>query len=135
VTFSLYGLVKKKAPLGAFEGLTLENGLLLLPAMVWLGVSAADGTGVFLRVGAKTDLLLLGAGIVTTATPGHVRSAAQRIPLSMIGILQYIPRHSVFARSLPVRRSFYQHATHRFRRVWTSVALFLTERWWAARHK
>lgn len=136
VTFSLYGLVKKKAPLGAFEGLTLETGLLLLPAMVWLGVSAADGTGVFLRVGAKTDLLLLGAGIVTTAPLVMFAAAAQRIPLSMIGILQYIaPTIQFLLGVFLYGEAFTSTQLIGFGAVWTSVALFLTERWWAARHK
>lgn len=55
VTFSLYGLVKKKAPLGAFEGLTLETGLLLPPALVWLGWNEYMGAGAFLHAGTGSS--------------------------------------------------------------------------------
>ncbi len=134
VTFSLYGLVKKKAPLGAFEGLTLETGLLLLPALIWLGASQARGTGVFLHTGPGTDLLLLGAGMVTTAPLVMFASAAQRIPLSMVGILQYIaPTIQFLLGVFLYHEPFSRTQLLGFGAVWSAVGLFLLERWWAGR--
>ncbi len=48
-SFALYGLVKKTAPLGALHGLTLETGILLLPAIGFLLYSEFSGTGAFLH--------------------------------------------------------------------------------------
>jgi chloramphenicol-sensitive protein RarD len=129
-TFSLYGLVKKKAPLGAFEGLTLETGLLLAPALVWLGWSEVAGTSAFLHAGAGSDLLLVGAGVVTTAPLVMFAAAAHRIPLSMIGILQYIAPTiqfliGVFLYHEPFSRSQFTG----FGMVWLAVLLFWIERW------
>lgn len=131
-TFSLYGLVKKTAPLGAFEGLTLETGLLLPPALGWLVWSEYLGTGVFVHVGLSSDLLLMGAGVITTAPLVMFATAARRIPLSLIGILQYIAPtiqfligvflyHEPFAASQLVGYSL----------VWLAVIFFLAERWYA----
>ena len=134
VTFSLYGLVKKKAPLGAFEGLTLETGLLLPPALIWLGLNQARGTGVFLHAGSSTDLLLLGAGVVTTAPLVMFAAAAHRIPLSMIGILQYIaPTIQFLLGVFLYREPFSRTQLIGFGAVWAAVGLFWLERWWMGR--
>jgi chloramphenicol-sensitive protein RarD len=130
VTFSLYGLVKKKAPLGAFEGLTLETGLLLAPALVWLVWSEHAGVGAFLHAGTGSDLLLAGAGLVTTAPLVMFAAAAHRIPLSMIGILQYIAPTiqfliGVFVYHEPFSRTQFTG----FGMVWVAVLLFWMERW------
>jgi chloramphenicol-sensitive protein RarD len=64
-TFGLYGLVKKIAPLGSLYGLTLETGVLLLPAFIFLICSDRAGNGAIFHVGAITDALLMGAGVIT----------------------------------------------------------------------
>jgi chloramphenicol-sensitive protein RarD len=89
-SFAFYGLVKKIAPLGSLHGLTLETGILLVPALFFLYISDVNGTGAFLHTGTTADILLAGAGIVTTIPLLMFASATRRIPLSLIGILQYI---------------------------------------------
>jgi chloramphenicol-sensitive protein RarD len=89
-TFGFYGLVKKVAPLSSLYGLTLETGILFLPALVYLGLSEANSTGEFLHSGVASDLLMVGAGLVTTVPLLMFASAAKQIPLSYVGILQYI---------------------------------------------
>ncbi len=90
VTFSCYGLVKKIAPLGSFDGLTLETGILFLPALAWLFFTESAGNGAFPHAGTLTVILLIGAGPVTSVPLLLFTLAAQRIPLSVVGILQYI---------------------------------------------
>lgn len=134
-TFSLYGLVKKKAPLGAFEGLTLETGLLLVPALVWLGWNEYVGSGAFLHAGTGSDLLLVGAGVVTTAPLVLFAAAAHRIPLSMIGILQYIAPTIQFLIGVFVyHEPFSRTQLTGFGMVWLAVLLFWLERWKFGRH-
>ena len=89
-SFALYGLVKKIAPLGSIHGLTLETGLLFLPAVVYLFLCETNGSGEFFRSDMTTEILLAGAGIVTTLPLLMFASAARRIPLSLVGILQYL---------------------------------------------
>ena len=88
-TFGLYGLVKKLSPLGSVFGLTLETGIVFPAALVYLIVVQANGTGGFLHDGLTVDLLLIGAGVVTTIPLLMFASAAKEIPLNMIGVLQY----------------------------------------------
>jgi chloramphenicol-sensitive protein RarD len=89
-TFGLYGLVKKMAPLGAVHGLALETALLLLPAMAFLYYEESADRGAFLHSGAYADLLMIGAGLVTTLPLLMFAAAARRIPLSLVGLFQYI---------------------------------------------
>jgi chloramphenicol-sensitive protein RarD len=90
LTFGLYGVVKKIAPLGSLYGLTLETGFVFLPAFAYLVFMDAAGHGAFGHEGLPTDALLAGAGMVTTIPLLLFASAARSTPLTMIGILQYI---------------------------------------------
>jgi len=89
-TFGFYGLTKKLAPLGSLYGLTLETGILFLPALAYLTWAQANATASFLHLGVTADVLMIGAGLVTTIPLLLFASAAKQIPLSMIGILQYL---------------------------------------------
>lgn len=89
-SFGLYGLLRKTAALGSLEGMTIETLLLAAPALVYLIWLELGGSGVFLRGGAATSLLLVGAG-AATATPLLLFAAgARRLTLTTMGILQYI---------------------------------------------
>lgn len=89
-SFAVYGLIKKRAPLGAVHGLTVETGLLAIPALVYLLWCETIGAGTFVRDGVNTSSLLVAAGAITTAPLLMFATAAQRIPLLWVGILQYI---------------------------------------------
>lgn len=89
-SFGIYGLVKKLAPLGALHGLTLETGIVFPAALLYLLVVGMRGTGAFLTEGTLTTLLLIGAGPVTTIPLLLFASAAREIPLTILGLLQYI---------------------------------------------
>ena len=89
VTFSLYGLLRKTAALGALEGLSIETLVLLPAASLFLllpnaGSSHAFGSDVTLT------LLLISAGPVTAIPLLMFAYGARRIPLSLMGLLQYI---------------------------------------------
>lgn len=90
VSFALYGLIKKTAPLGSLFGLTLETGILLVPALAFLAIVESAGGGSMGGGDASTIALLAGAGVMTTIPLLMFASAASRIPLSLVGILQYI---------------------------------------------
>jgi chloramphenicol-sensitive protein RarD len=90
LSFGLYGLVKKKAPLNSLYGLTLETGIVFVPALIYLITVDVQGQGAFLHTDIVSNLLMIGAGAVTAIPLMLFSSAAQRIPLSMVGILQYI---------------------------------------------
>jgi len=88
-SFALYGMVKKAAPLPAMLGLLIETTALFLPAagyLIWLKVDHQDATG---PGDSATMILLVLGGCITIMPLAFFATAAQRVPLSTLGILQY----------------------------------------------
>jgi len=91
-----YGLIKKHLSLGALETLSIETLLMIIPAIGYLVLLANRGTGQF---GSTTRMstLLITAGLVTAVPLLLFNGAASRIPLSTIGLLQYLNPTMQFA--------------------------------------
>lgn len=86
-SFAIYGVLKKRAVLGALEGLAVESGVLVpvaLGYLIWLGPSQHLGTGV------GPTLLLIGAGVITAGPLYLFALAAPHIPLGTLGMMQFI---------------------------------------------
>jgi chloramphenicol-sensitive protein RarD len=133
-SFGIYGLVKKTAPLGALYGLTLETGLLFVPAVGFLVYLETVGRGAFLHSGPLMDLLLVGAGLITTVPLLMFASAAQRIPLSLVGVLQYIAPTLQFLIGVLIYKEPFDHAhLIGFSLVWVALAIFWLEGFFASR--
>ncbi|MBN1535550.1 MAG: EamA family transporter RarD [Anaerolineales bacterium] len=127
-TFGLYGLVKKTAPLGALYGLTLETGLLFLPALFYLIYSNSIGQGAFLHSGTVSDFLMAGAGVMTTLPLLMFAYAVQQMPLSLMGILQYINPTMQFLLGLLVyREAFTVSKLIGFGLVWLALIILGVE--------
>jgi chloramphenicol-sensitive protein RarD len=90
MSFAIYGVLKKKSGVGPVEGLTVETAVLVVPAVGFLLLQQAGGVGTFGHAGTVNAVLLAGTGIVTAVPLLLFAGAAQRIPLSTIGILQYL---------------------------------------------
>jgi chloramphenicol-sensitive protein RarD len=133
-SFGLYGLVKKTAPLGALQGLTLETGILFLPALGFLLFSEVSGTGAFMHTSVLLDVMLVGAGLVTMIPLFMFAMAAPRIPLATIGILQYInPTMQFLLGVLIFKEPFDHHRLIGFGVVWVALILFGVEGFWVQR--
>jgi chloramphenicol-sensitive protein RarD len=134
-SFAVYGLVKKRAPLGAVHGLTVETAILLLPAVGYLLVVEQTGDGPFWRAGALSAMLVVGTGVVTTAPLLLFASAAQRVPLSQLGLLQYIaPTMQLLLGVFLYREPFARGQFVGFAMVWVALIVFglegfLVRRW------
>lgn len=89
-TFGFYGFVKKLSPLGSLYGLTLETGIVFPIALIYLVFVDVNGSGAFLHDSALISYLLIGAGLVTIIPLLMFASAAKQIPLTVVGLLQYI---------------------------------------------
>jgi chloramphenicol-sensitive protein RarD len=89
-SFGTYGLLKKTAPLGSLHGLGLETTILLIPTTLFLLRAEIQGIGVFGHLNGVTTVLLALTGIVTAFPLLLFASAARKINLSTLGILQYI---------------------------------------------
>jgi len=89
-SFGTYGLLKKLAAVPAAESMAVETALQFVPAvgyLVWLGV---DGSLAFGHHGAGNTSLLVLAGPVTVAPLIAFGAAANRLPLSVVGLLQFL---------------------------------------------
>ncbi|TDB82145.1 EamA family transporter RarD [Micromonospora sp. KC721] len=89
-TFAGYGLVKKRLGLPAAEGFFVESAVLALPALAYLGWLAARGGSTFGHVSAGHTVLLALAGAVTAVPLLLFAGAANRLPLTGLGMLQYL---------------------------------------------
>lgn len=132
-SFAVYGLVKKIAPLNSLDGLTLETGLLFVPALLYLAYSEWAGVGVFGHADLTSDLITIGAGLATTIPLLMFASAAQKIPLSAIGILQYIaPTLQFLIGRFIYQEPFSTTSLIGFSIVWVALFIYATESVWVA---
>jgi chloramphenicol-sensitive protein RarD len=124
-SFGLYGLMRKLAPLGSLEGLTLETLALAFPAggfLLWLELTNA---GHFGHVPLSMDLLLAGAGIVTAVPLLLFASAARLLPLSTMGVLQFIsPTLQFLLGAIFFGEPLHLGRLWGFALIWAAVALF-----------
>jgi chloramphenicol-sensitive protein RarD len=128
-SFAGYGLLKKTAPLGSLFGLTLETGILLLPALGFLVYSEMNGTAAFLHTPADanpwSDILLVCSGLLTTAPLLLFAAAAPHIPLTLMGILQFIaPTLQFLLGILLYNEPFDRHRLIGFVLVWSALVIF-----------
>jgi chloramphenicol-sensitive protein RarD len=134
-SFGSYGLIKKIAPLGSLFGLTVETGILFIPALLYLGYIDINGSGAFLHSSTTTNLLLIGAGAATITPLLMFASAAQRIPLTMIGIMQYINPTLQFLLGILVYKEPFDHTQLiGFGIVWLALLLYVGESLWTRRN-
>lgn len=89
-SFATYGLVKKQVGMPAVESLAVETAVIGVPAIGYLGWLAATGGSTFGTEGTGHALLLLAAGPVTAIPLLFFGAGARRLPLSTMGLLQYL---------------------------------------------
>lgn len=89
-TFGAYGLLRKTASLGALEGLTMETLLMFPAACAYLGWQYVSGHDAFTGAPLSAQWLLAAAGPITAIPLLMFAAGARRIPLSLLGLLQYI---------------------------------------------
>jgi chloramphenicol-sensitive protein RarD len=128
LTFGFYGLLRKTAPLGSLEGLTLETALLSLPTLAYLVYVQGRGTASFGQAGVATSLLLAGTGVVTAFPLLMFAYAARGVTLATVGILQYIaPTCQFLLGVLAYREPFTLARLAGFVVIWLALAVYSAE--------
>jgi chloramphenicol-sensitive protein RarD len=102
LSFGLYGFFKKQAAAGAADSMLIETGVLIIPALIALAVIGADGDLVF-GTDWSTSLLLAGSGPLTIIPLLLFAAGTRRLPLSVVGLLQYLAPVVQFAIGVGVR--------------------------------
>jgi len=131
VSFGLYGFLRKTAPLGALEGLTLETLLLAPLAVVSFLIWWARGQSGFVASGGGFRMLVMAAGPITAVPLLLFAAGARRIPLSLAGIIQYVgPSLQLVVGVVMFGEPFGRVRIIGFGLVWTALALYTLEGWW-----
>lgn len=133
ITFGLYGLLRKTASLGALEGLTLETLIMVPLAAAFLLLPGSGSSHAFISAGFTTSLLLIVAGPITAVPLLLFAYGARRIPLSLVGILQYIgPTIQLLLGVWLYHEPFGGDKLIGFALIWLALALYSAESLWRA---
>jgi chloramphenicol-sensitive protein RarD len=89
-SFGTYGLLKKTAGIGAVEGLAIETAVLFPVAAAYVAFLGISGAGTFGSEGPGHAGLLALSGIITAVPLLLFGAAASRVPLTTLGVLQYL---------------------------------------------
>ena len=132
-SFGSYALLRKKAPVDALQGLTVECIFLLPLAIGFLIYQESIGQGAFMHVNTKTTLLLMGAGVVTSIPLLWFSAAAKRLRLSTMGFLQYLAPSLQFLLAVMLYGENFT-AAHKvaFPLIWIALALYSWDTWRAS---
>jgi len=101
-SFGLYGFCKKQAAAGAADSMIVETGVQLIPALIAISVIGAQGNLVF-GTRLPTSLLLAGTGVITVIPLLFFAAGTRRLPLSIVGLLQYLAPVLQFSIGVGVR--------------------------------
>ncbi len=128
LSFGLYGLMKKITPLGSLQGLTLETAAVFLPALAYLIIEQVRGVGAFVNAGVNTTLLLAATGVVTAIPLIFFSAGTKLIPLTTVGLLQYITPTTQFLLGVFVfKEGFSSNQVIGFVIIWIALILFTME--------
>ncbi|MBZ6477324.1 EamA family transporter RarD [Streptomyces griseocarneus] len=134
-TFSTYSLVKKKVGLGGLESMAVETAVQFFPALAVLIFLGARGHSTFASEGSGHALLLLGTGVITAVPLISFGAAAVRLPLSVLGMLQYLAPVFQFALGLLVfNEEMPAERWAGFALVWLALAMLTWDALRTARH-
>jgi chloramphenicol-sensitive protein RarD len=126
MSFGGYGMIRKIVPAGALVGLTVEALLLFPLAVGYLVWSRFTGTLAFGADGFSRDLLLVLAGPLTVVPLLLFTGAARRLPLSMLGLLQYLaPTLQLMLGVFLYGEPFSSIRAVGFACIWTGLAIFV----------
>jgi chloramphenicol-sensitive protein RarD len=133
MTFGIYGLLRKTAALGALEGLSLETAILFPVAIGYLTLLTLGDRNAFMTASLSSQWLLAAAGPITAIPLLMFGAAARRIPLSLLGLLQYIgPTLQLLLGVWLYHEPFSSARLLGFALIWAALALYSAEGLWRA---
>ena len=129
LSFALYGLLRKLLAIDAVAGLGVESVYLFLPALALLAWGESHGQGGFFSAwGAGIDVLLIVGGALTALPLIGFAFAVRRVPLSVVGLLQYIAPTLQFLTGVFVfHEAFDQQRLVGFVFIWIGLAIFAVD--------
>jgi chloramphenicol-sensitive protein RarD len=133
-SFGFYGLLRKTASRGSLEGLSMETGILFLPALGYVIYLQLEGSAAFGGSELQTTLLLSLAGVATAVPLLLFASGARQITLITLGILQYVAPTIQFLLGVFVyHEAFNQEDFVGYGLVWLALLIYSGEAIWRGR--
>ena len=128
-TFGGYGLLRKTAALGALEGLSFETMVLFPIAAAYIAWLTLHGENAFVTTASEsTRWLLIASGPITAIPLLLFANGARQIPLSILGLLQYLaPTIQFLLGVLLFKEAFTSDRLVGFAMIWAALALFAGE--------
>jgi chloramphenicol-sensitive protein RarD len=128
ISFTFYGVIRKIAPVDALTGLTAETFLLAPLAAGTLLFFWTQGTPILPRCDGLTTTLLLLSGVVTTVPLLCFGQAARLLPLTVLGLIQYVsPTMQFLCAVLFLHEEFSQPRQVCFACTWLALVIFTAE--------
>jgi chloramphenicol-sensitive protein RarD len=125
LSFGGYGLIRKMTPVDAVHGLALESTILLLPSAAYLLWCQVQGEGAFLHQPVGLDLLIVVGGAITAIPLVLFAFGARRVPMTMLGFLQYIaPTVGLLLAVFLFHEPFGRVQLVSFGCIWLALAIF-----------
>ncbi len=129
-SFGLYGFFRKTGALGALDGLALETFMLLPIALLGLVWQVARGQSGIAEGGPLLGVLLLLSGPLTAVPLLLFAAGARRIPLSLLGLLQYVgPTIQLFIGLFVFRESFDSAKLVGYGLIWLALVVYSADGW------
>lgn len=126
LSFGTYGILRKRVPVGALPGLTIESLLLLLPAIGVIGWYAASPEGQSFGHEWSLSLLIVLGGAVTAIPLWLFAVAARRMAYSTLGFVQFLAPTIVFVLGLTVfDKPLLPAQLYAFVAIWIAIAVFI----------
>jgi chloramphenicol-sensitive protein RarD len=134
-TFGGYGLLRKTAALAALEGLSFETLILFPLALAYVAWLTWHGQNAFLNVPSDTTRWLLVAAGPITAIPLLLFAAgARRIPMAVLGMLQYLsPTIQMLLGLWVFHEAFSAERMAGFIVIWSALVVYMGEGLWTSR--
>ncbi|GAB2556265.1 EamA family transporter RarD [Gracilibacillus alcaliphilus] len=130
-SFALYGLIKKTIDLNAMYGLTIETLVVTPFALLFLILASSKGSVSFSSFLSMDSLLLIGGGVATAIPLLLFASGAKRIPLAMVGFLQYVsPTIMFFLGVFLYNEPFTIHHMITFSFIWIALMIYMASIYW-----
>jgi chloramphenicol-sensitive protein RarD len=128
--FAGYGFLKRTAASGAIEGVAVETGVLVAPALGFLVWLSAQGDGVFSPDDPGRVALFVSSGLLTMLPLLFFGAAATRLTFTSLGLLQYVApvlqwviAVAVVHEAMPLSRLF------GFALIWCALVILALDGW------
>ncbi len=131
LSFGAYGLIRKQVTVDSVAGLGVET-LLIAPVMLlYLGYTLQAGTLSFGHHGLRMDVFLVLGGAITAIPLVLFAYGVRRVPLSTIGLLQYVgPTLQLLTGVLVFHEPFTQAQLVGFGLIWSALGVYALDGFW-----